>query len=154
MKTIVKFIFAIAIAAVIAISCSGCSVREADRVSYNISKQADNFNVTRRLTVFNMRTDRCIMQMTGKMSIQNEGNNELAVIVEIDRKNNIYQKHYIYLNEWTMYTIEDVTGAQVSRYAYEVEFLPQTLMPVKITTDEIEQDFKDVYSNMMEEAGE
>lgn len=154
MKTIVKLIFAIAIAAVIAICCSGCRVREADRVSYNISKQADNFNITRRLTVFNMRTDRCIMQMTGKMSIQNEGNNELAVIVEIDRKNNIYQKHYIYLNEWTMYTIEDVTGAQVSRYAYEVEFLPQTLMPVKITTDEIKQDVKDVYSNMTEEAGE
>lgn len=154
MNKIAKIVIAFTFAVIIAISCSGCTLREADRVSYNISKQADNFNVTRRLTVFNMRTDRCIMQMTGKMSIQNEGNNELAVIVEIDRKNNIYQKHYIYLNEWTMYTIEDVTGAQVSRYAYEVEFLPQTLMPVKITTDEIEQDVKDVYSNMMEDAGE
>lgn len=150
MKTIVKIIFAIAIAAVIAIGLGGCG-READRVSYNISKQADNFNVTRRLTVFNMRTDRCIMQMTGKMSIKNEGNNELAVIVEIDRKNHIYQKHFVYLNEWTMYTIEDVTGAEVSRYAYEVEFLPQTLMPIKITGDEIEQDVKDMYSDMWEE---
>lgn len=142
----------IALLAIVAgiICMTGCG-REANRVSYNISKQADNFNVTRRLTVFNMRTDRCIMQMTGKMSIQNEGSNELAVIVEIDRKNHIYQKHLIYLNEWTMYTIEDVTGAEVSRYAYEIEFLPQALMPIKITGDEIEQDVKDMYSDMWEE---
>ena len=151
MRKLVKVFAVLVFAAIIAICFSGCRVREADRVSYNISKQADNFNVTRRLTVFNMRTDRCIMQMTGKMSIQNEGNNELAVIVEIDRKNNIYQKHYIYLNEWTMYTIEDVTGAKVSRYAYEVEFLPQTLMPVKITTDEIKQDIADVYEGYEED---
>lgn len=150
MNKITKIVIAFTFAVIIAISCSGCG-READRVSYNISKQADNFNVTRRLTVFNMRTDRCIMQMTGKMSIKNEGNNELAVIVEIDRKNHIYQKHFVYLNEWTMYTIEDVTGAEVSRYAYEVEFLPQTLMPIKITGDEIGQDVKDMYSDMWEE---
>lgn len=134
---------------VCALLFTGC--REAQRVSHNLSRQADNFNITRRLTVFNMRTDRCIMTMTGKMSIQNEGNNELAVIVEIDRKNNVYQKHFIYLNEWTMYTVEDVTGAEVSRYSYEIEFLPQMIKPVKITADELEQDIIDTYSEMMEE---
>ena len=128
--------------------------REANRVSRNLSRQADNFNIVRRLTVFNMRTDRCIMTMTGKMSIQNEGNNELAVIVEIDRKNNIYQKHFIYLNEWTMYTVEDVTGSKVSRYSYEVEFLPQMIAPVRITADELGQDVIDTYSEMMEESEE
>ena len=128
---------------------TGC--REAERVSYNLSKQADNFNITRRLTVFNMRTDRCIMTMTGKMSIQNEGHDELAVIVEIDRKNHVYQKHFIYLNEWTMYTVEDVTGAAVSRYSYEVEFLPQMIKPIQITATELDQDVIDAYSEMWEE---
>lgn len=127
-------------------SLTGC--RESYKVSHNISKQADNFNVTRRLTVFNMRTDKCIMQMTGKMSIQNEGNNEISVIVEVDRAKSIYQKHLIYLNEWTMYTVEDVTGANVSKYAYEVEFMPQTLRPVRITTDELTQDVADIYENI------
>lgn len=117
----------------------GCA-RESQMVSYNISKQADNFNVVRRLTVFNMRTDKCLMQMTGKMSIQNEGNNEISVIVEIDRDKNIYQKHFVYLNDWTMYTVEDITGVAVSRYAYEIEFMPQTLVPIRVTTDEISQD--------------
>ena len=128
---------------------TGC--REAQRVSHNLSRQADNFNITRRLTVFNMRTDRCIMTMTGKMSIQNEGHDELAVIVEIDRKNHVYQKHFIYLNEWTMYTVEDVTGAAVSRYSYEVEFLPQMIKPIQITATELDQDVIDAYGEMWEE---
>ena len=139
---------------VCALLFTGCGFREAERVSYNLSKQADNFNIVRRLTVFNMRTDRCIMTMTGKMSIQNEGHDELAVIVEVDRKNHVYQKHFVYLNEWTMYTVEDVTGAEVSRYSYEVEFLPQAIMPVRITADELGQDVIDTYSEMMEEKEE
>ena len=97
----------------VSVSLSGCG-REANRVSYNISKEADNFNVMRRLTVFNTRTDRCMMQMTGRFSIQNEGNNELAVIVELDRKKGIYQKHFVYLNEWTTYTVEDLNGVKVT----------------------------------------
>lgn len=150
MKYIIKA-KSIAFILLIALIVNGCGVRESDRVSYNISKQADNFNVTRRLTVFNMRTDKCIMQMTGKMSIQNEGNNEISVIVEVDRKKNIYQKHLIYLNEWTMYTVEDVTGASVSRYAYEVEFMPQALKPIRITADELGEDIEQIYNDEVTE---
>ena len=119
---------------------TGC--READRVSWNVSKQADNFNVTRRLTVINTRTDKCLLQMTGKISIQ-DVEDGIAVIVEVDRENHIYQKHYVYLNENTMYTVEDVSGIGVSRYAYEMEFMPQTLVPVKITVNELKQDLKE-----------
>ena len=122
----------------LAMLLGGC--REAQRVSYNVSKQADNFNVVRRLTVINTRSDKCILQMTGKISIEDvEGG--IAVLVEIDRDKNMYQKHYVYLNNWTMYTVEDVSGVNVSRYAYELEFMPQSLAPVTITADELKQDF-------------
>ena len=127
----------------VSVSLSGCG-REANRVSYNISKEADNFNVMRRLTVFNTRTDRCMMQMTGRFSIQNEGNNELAVIVELDRKKEIYQKHFVYLNEWTTYTVEDLNGVKVSKYDYELEFMPEMLVPVKITANEISEDYHEI----------
>ena len=53
-----------------------------------------------------------------------------------------------------MYTVEDVTGASVSRYAYEMEFMPQTLIPVKITADELGQDVADIYSGIVEEKGD
>lgn len=121
---------------------AGCiEEREADKVSYNISKQADNFNVVRRLTVINTRSDKCILQMTGKISIEDQKDG-IAVLVELDRDKGIYQKHYIYMNENTMYTVEDVSGVQVSRYAYEMEFMPQSLIPVKITADELQQDIE------------
>lgn len=120
---------------------TGCR-RESQIVSYNVSKQADNFNVTRRVTVINTRSDKCILQMTGKISIQ-DVTDGIAVIVEVDRDKHLYQKHYIYLNDWTMYTVEDISGIGVSKYAYEIEFMPQTLIPVRITADELKQDIVD-----------
>ena len=143
-KVISIMVFWVVFLAVVAMSVTGCGQRQSDRVSYNISKQADNFNVTRRLTVINTRTDKCLLQMTGKISIE-DVQDGIAVLVELDRKKGIYQKHYVYLNENTMYTVEDVSGTNVSKYAYEVEFMPQTLSPVRITVDEIEQDIADIY---------
>lgn len=119
-----------------------CGCREADKVSHNISKEADAFNVTRRITVFNIRTDTVLMQMTGKFSLKNNNSSELEVIVEVEK--GLYQKHFVYLNEYTMYIVEDLSGANVSPYAYELEFLPQTLVPVKITTNEIKEDLKNL----------
>lgn len=135
-----KYIKKIIVVALLAAILCGCG-REVNQVSYNISRQADNFNVMRRITVFNTRTDKCLLQMTGRFSIQNESANELAVIVELDRKKNRYQKHFIYLNEWVTYTVEDLNGVKVSRYDYELEFMPQMLVPVKVKADEIKQDF-------------
>ena len=136
LKYIVSVILAV-------ITCCGilAACTEADKVNYNISKQADNFNVTRRITVFNIRTDTVLMQMTGKMSLSNNSSKELVVTVEVEK--GIYQKHFIYLNEYTMYTVEDLNGTSVSPYSYELEFLPQTLIPVRITAHELVEDIVD-----------
>ena len=131
----------LAIALVLCFTLSGCT--QAERVSYNVSKQADNFNVKRRLTVINTRTDKCILQMTGKISIE-DVTNGIAVLVEVDRDKGIYQKHWVYLNENTMYTVEDLNGVEVSKYAYEMEFMPQMLTPVKINANEIVQDIEEM----------
>ena len=113
---------------------------EKDRVSHNVSKEANNFNVTRRITVFNIRTDTVLMQMTGRFAIENNSTRELVVIAEVEK--GTYQKHFIYLNDYTMYTVEDLSGAEVSPYSYELEFLPQMLAPVKITAHELAEDLK------------
>ena len=46
---LVKVFFVFAVAAAMLIGCS----TESERVSYNLSQQADNFNVVRQLTVIN-----------------------------------------------------------------------------------------------------
>lgn len=48
---------------------SGCTP-QSDRVSYNLSQQADNFNVVREITVINCITGDVLFQMSGRMSIQ------------------------------------------------------------------------------------
>ena len=131
---------ALVLALILCLTClSGCLFeRESTIVSRNVSKEADNFNVTRRLTVFNIRTDTVLMQMTGNFALQNNSTKELCVIVEIEK--GVYQKHFVYLNDYTMYTVEDLNGTKVSPYRYELEFLPQKLVPVKITMNEVAED--------------
>lgn len=129
----------VVLSCIFALTVTGCGSTQAQKISYNVSKEADNFNVTRRLTVVNTRTDKVLLQMTGNISIQ-DVEDGIAVIVELDRDKSIYQKHYVYLNEWTMYTVEDVSGVNVSRYAYEAEFMPQSIVPIRITANELQQD--------------
>lgn len=137
-----KFFIMIAVVITFMVSMTGCE-RQSAIVSRNVSKEADNFNVTRRLTVINTRTDKCLLQMTGKISIE-DVTDGIAVLVEVDRDKGIYQKHWVYLNENTMYTVEDLNGVSVSKYAYELEFMPQQLVPVRITANELTQDVEQI----------
>ena len=125
MKKILCLILVIAVV----LGLTACS--QADRVSHNISKEADRFNVTRRLAVINARTDKPVFEIIGNFSIDNTSTNELAVTVEVEQGK--YKKHYVYLNEWTIYTVEDVSGAYVDNYHYEVNYLPKMIMPVTLT---------------------
>ena len=137
-----KLFVMVAVVVMLMVSMTGC-VDQATIVSNNVSKEADNFNVVRRLTVINTRTDKCLLQMTGKISIE-DVTDGIAVLVEVDRDKGIYQKHWVYLNENTMYTVEDLNGVSVSKYAYELEFMPQELVPVRITANELSQDVKQI----------
>lgn len=99
----------------------GCT--EADQVSTNISQEADNFNVTRKLTVVNARTDTILLELTGTFALKNNTANELEVVIETAEGK--YKKDLVYLNDYTMYVVEDVSGADVDKYHYEINFLPQ-----------------------------
>ena len=105
----------------LAFSAMECT--EADQVSQNISKEANNFNVTRKLTVLNTRTDTVLLELTGTFAFGNSSANELEVIIETDEGK--YQKDYVYLNEYTMYVVEDISGSEVDNYHYEINFLPE-----------------------------
>lgn len=110
----------------------GCT--ESSKVSANISQQADNFNVTRRLAVINARTDKPVFELIGNFALKNNSTNELEVICEVSKGS--YKKHFVYLNEWTIYIVEDVSGAYVDPYHYEINFLPQAFGGVTFTMDD------------------
>ena len=109
-----------------------CGCTQADRVSYNISQEADRFNVTRRLAVINARSDKPVFELIGNFSIKTDSvDNQLEVTVEYEKGK--YKKHFVYLNEWTIYTVEDVSGAFVDNYHYEVNYLPEMFIPFTVT---------------------
>ena len=108
------------------LTLTGC--REASRVSYNIGKQADNFNITRRIVVYNARTDKLVFELIGNFSLNTNSTHELEILCEVD--NNVYKKHFVYLNDWTLYVVEDVSGAYVDKYHYEINYVPEMIVPV------------------------
>lgn len=121
------------IAAVIgATALAGCDT-EANRVSYNLSQEADNFNDIRQITVINCLQGDVLFQMTGKMSITADAaDNQLEVIVE-DEKGE-YKKHFIGLSDNVTYVVEDVTAGDVEKYKYTLNFNPEMWLPYEIET--------------------
>ncbi len=125
--------YAMAAAAFCMLAMTGCT--ESKKVSYNVSKEADNFNVTRRLTVINARSDKPVFELIGAFSIEVDNEeNQLEIICETGE--NEYKKHFVSLNEWTIYVVEDIGGADVDPYRYEVNFLPEAILPVTLTSSD------------------
>ena len=76
-----KIWIAVIIGVVLCGLLAGCT--QADKVSYNISQEADNFNTVRQITVINCIQGDTLFQMTGKMSIYADtADNQLEVTVE------------------------------------------------------------------------
>jgi outer membrane lipoprotein-sorting protein len=107
----------------------GCS--EAERVSQNLSQEADNFNVVRQLTVINCIDGDVLFQMTGKMSITADtADNQLEVIVEDEK--GYYQKHFIGLSDNVTYVVEQKNYKNVNEYKYTLNYNPKMWVPVSV----------------------
>lgn len=107
---------------------AGCT--EADRVSYNVSKEADNFNVMRRVMVVNTRTDTPLLEVIGRLSV-NTTDGDINIIIEVDK--GVYKKHFVSMNQYTVYVVEDLNGVNVSPYHYEINVLPKSFQTFSLT---------------------
>ena len=123
-----KKILAILTMAILIFTFAGCS--EADKVNANLSKQADYFECERKITVYNARTDNIILEAEGYMSISNNSNNELVITVKTGA--NEYKKNYVYLNAYTMYAVEDITGTHTDPYHYKLYWHTEVLPDVEV----------------------
>lgn len=110
---------------------TGCT--EAQRVSRNLSQEAENFNIVRQLTVINCIEGDVLFQMTGRMSITADtADNQLEIIVEND--DDTYVKHFVGLSDNVTYVVEDLNlGANdVEKYKYTLNFNPKMWVPVNV----------------------
>lgn len=113
---------------------TGCEETQADRVSYNLSEEADNFNCVRQITVINCIQGDILFQMTGKISIYADvEDNQLEVVVEDEHGE--YKKHFIGLSDNVTYVVEDITSKDVNNYKYTLNFNPKMWVPEITTRD-------------------
>lgn len=120
MKKFSLVIIAIALAFVL----SSCS--ESDKVRYNLKREADDFNVRRRITVLNTRTDTAMMQITGLLSINVDKDGDLNITIE--KSPGEYVLNYAHLSQDTTYIVEQIETKEVSKYKYEIIFYPQNIV--------------------------
>lgn len=100
---------------------TGCN--SAERVNRNLSKEANEFNIYRKLTVMNARTDTIMLEASGYMALTNNGDNELVVTIRTGE--DTYYKDYIYLNDYTCYVMEQTEPTNTSRWFYEIIIFPR-----------------------------
>ena len=127
-----KKLLAIILALIVVLTTlAGCT--QAEKVSYNLSKEADNFNNVRQVTVINCLQGDVLFQLTGKLSITADtADNQLEIIVEDE--NGKYKKHFIGLSDNVTYVVEDITQGDVSNYKYTLNFNPKMWLPFRVET--------------------
>ena len=111
--------------------------------SRNLSKAADNFEVTRRVVFMNGITDKYMLEIVGLCSITDQVN-QLEVTCKTG--GNAYKKHFLGLSDNVTYFVEQLEPRDVSEYHYRVIFKPQSIIPdvdLKFDTDSLINDDSD-----------
>lgn len=112
------------------LSLSACG-SQVDRVSHNLSEEADNFGIERRVVVINTVTDTPLLEVKGRLSIRDipsDDQLEITIKVAEDR----YYKHLTGLPPTVAYVVEDLGGADVSAYQYSITYLPAAIIPLNV----------------------
>lgn len=125
MKNRTKGLVALALAATAALGLTACT-SDADTASYNLSKEADNFGIERRVVFYNGITDKYMLQIEGRCSITEDGR-QLEVTCKTGPSE--YKKHFLHMSDNVTYFAEQLDPASVSAYHYKVIFKPASIVP-------------------------
>lgn len=112
-----------------AVGIAACNESAADTTSENLSKEAEQFHVERRILFINGITDKVLYEVTGRCSIESGGSiaNTLDVICKTGPKS--YVKHYLGLADNVTWVSTQIKGSDVDPYHVEVILRPSTIVP-------------------------
>lgn len=126
MKKLIKLICSILVLVVVAGFMVGCS--DASVVSSNLSTAADQFEINRRVVFFNGITDKYLLVIEGRCSIEADAaDGQLEVTVKTGP--NEYKKHFLGLSDNVSYFVEQLDSTGVDEYHYRVIFKPESIVP-------------------------
>lgn len=105
---------------------AGCS--DADVASHNLSKDADNFKIERRIVFYNGITGDYMLSIEGRCSLgNNDPSRQLSVTCKTGE--DAYKKHFLGLSDNVTYFVEQIESRDVSVYNYKVIFKPSVIIP-------------------------
>jgi hypothetical protein len=112
-----------------ALLTSGCAT-DAQKVSENLSTEADQFKIVRRIVVTNTWNGETLWEATGRCSIDINRPDVLVLICLEDEITGQYKKHYLSVGggniSWASTQLE---AANASRYHTTIKFKPQNIIP-------------------------
>ena len=120
-----KILISIGMIILMAFTFSGCS-RDSDVASYNLSKQADMFQINRRVIFYNGITSEYILSIQGYCSIKDSGS-QLEVTCKTGE--GAFKKHFLGLSDNVTYFAEQLENSKAGVYHYEVVFKPSVIIP-------------------------
>lgn len=121
-----KSIAAAAVALAAAVPLTACGGSDAQTVSENISKEADQFNVQRKITVLNTRTDKFMFYAEGRCSVERDNGWLVAICRHAP---NEYRKHLIGPATDAFPMVEQLAPIDVSRYHTLIVMRPEGIIP-------------------------
>lgn len=106
---------------------AGCA-SDADTASRNLSKEADSFNVQRKIVFYNGITGENLLLIEGRCSIGNEDRaGEVSITCKTGPKT--YTKDFLGLSDNVTYFAHQLGGKEVSPYYHRVVLKPQGILP-------------------------
>lgn len=105
---------------------AGCGTSNADKVSENISKEAEKFNVVRRVVVTNGITEKPIFLIEGRCSFEDFGHRLDVVCKESKDK---YRKASVGLGDQDSWASTQLETVNVSEYRTKIIFRPESIIP-------------------------
>lgn len=109
----------------VALGLAACGGSNADKVSENLSKEAEKFNVQRKILVVNNITDKVLFEVEGRCSIETPGRLEVTCKHGPDD----YRKHFLGLADNVSYVVAQPNGVDVSEYRTKIIFRPESIVP-------------------------
>lgn len=115
------------LAAVAVATLAGCQ-RAADVASHNLSVEADEFRVQRKVTFYDSIQGKALLTIEGRCSLGNsDRDGRLSVTCKVG--DNAYRKHFLGLSDNVTFIAEQLDPVAVSVYRYRVLFRPSILVP-------------------------
>lgn len=116
-----------------AIMVSGCT-SSADKVSDNLGKEAEKFNVLRSIIGVNGITDKVEFEVRGYCSIEGTGLGRLAALAVVCKdkeagKKPTYKKHFVGMSDNMFFISTQLQGVNVSEYRTKIIIKPQNIVP-------------------------